>query len=112
MDTLIDIAIRICSVSAILLIWLRTNAVYEYLGWLPIPLFKNYKNMNTLGMRPNLVTYITGLHSNFFIRLIICPKCVGIWISVLCCFNHLTLIPVAYIGGLYIYNKLTDAQNI
>jgi hypothetical protein len=111
-DALIDIAIRVCGVATILLIWFRTNAVYEYLGWIPFNFFKAYKKKETIGVKPNWVTFLAGSYSNFLIRLIICPKCFGIWASICCCINNPLLIPVAYVGGLYIYNKLVDAQNI
>jgi hypothetical protein len=112
MDILIDMILRICGVATILLIWFRTNAVYEYFGWMPFNFFITYKNKETIGVKPNWVTFLSGTYFNFLTRLVICPKCFGIWVSICCCVSNLPLIPVAYIGGLYIYNKLIDAQNI
>ncbi|MAF23989.1 hypothetical protein CL634_00165 [bacterium] len=87
-------------VSFVLLVWLRTEALYEYgklFGFKKLFKIKEYSDFlegpEKLGLgletisTPSLgyLDYLKVEHDNFFVRLITCPICLGTWLNLLIC---------------------------
>ena len=87
-------------VSFILLVWLQTEAFYEYaklFGFKKLFKIKEYSSFTgdsvMLGFSseekdgPNLsyLEYLKVECDNFFVRLITCPVCLGIWLNIIIC---------------------------
>ena len=87
-------------VSFVLLVWLQTNAFYEYaklFGFKKLFKIKDYSDFSKgpeelgLGLETAQVTSLTYLEylkaecDNFFVRLITCPICLGTWLNIIIC---------------------------
>ena len=74
-------------ISIILIVWHKTEAFYEYCNLLRVNLFKikDYssfvKDVPEMGYKEWLMTE----HDCFFVRLITCPICLGIWLNIVFC---------------------------
>lgn len=85
-NNLIDL-LKFCFVHVfICIILFDTNAIYEYIKYVsPLrKLFKinDYIEYNKLTETSDLyINYIASTYSNFFIKLITCPLCLGFWIN-------------------------------
>jgi len=87
-------------VSFALLVWLQTEAFYEYaklFGFKKLFKIKEYSDFlegpEKLGLGLEIVSasllsylgYLKAEHDNFFVRLISCPICLGTWLNLLIC---------------------------
>ena len=100
--------ISICSlVAIILLIWFRTEAYIEYCRLLKLDKISLYEEYDFLKKGDVSLTYLGFLrqyHNNFFTRLITCPICVSVWISLIFSLTWtLSAFNVIMIGGLLLY---------
>ena len=72
------------SISFIIFIWLRTNAMYDFLGKLPIFYFQNYSNEpQTVKDNLNYPLWLYFNHTNMFTKLISCPLCLSFWCNLI-----------------------------
>ncbi len=111
---MIDICILSCIVSIILLTWFRTSAFVEYcklfsLTWV----YKDYELRKKEDARLTYLLTLRQYKNCFVIRLITCPICLSVWISIILSlvFSNIIFFPLIMIGGLFIYgilNKLLD----
>ena len=72
--------------ALVLLIWFRTNAVTEYLGVLCLGgvFLKDFKEKSSReGL--DFKTYLLLYKNCFFVRLLCCPICFGVWINIFLC---------------------------
>jgi hypothetical protein len=91
--------------ALILYLLYKTNAVYAYLStpllsWLnPITKVKNYKKIGMDGF--SYSDYMTAYHNNFWVKLLSCRYCFGLWLAVGVSFllKIPEGIPITYIGG-------------
>ena len=72
------------AVCFILIIWFETNAVYEYCRAFGLGrFFKGYTGfVETTAPSTTLVEYLMIKRDCFFVRLISCPICLSVWMSV------------------------------
>lgn len=74
-----------CSIiSLILLIWFRTEAWLEYtrlfrLNFLSF--YKDYDQKRQKDITLNYQIYLRRYHDCFFVRMITCPICLAVWLS-------------------------------
>ena len=77
-------------VSYILLVWLKTDAVMEYLrqanNWVGLPLPKRvleYIEISKNGYDGVFADFLAEYFKDvsFFVRLVICPICISFWLS-------------------------------
>jgi hypothetical protein len=94
-------------VALILLIWFRTEAFVEYCRIMNMNYISKYKDYDLKRKEDVSLTYLTYLrqyHDGFLVRLITCPICLSVWISILLCFMFFqAAIPIVIIGSLIVY---------
>jgi hypothetical protein len=91
-------------------VWLKTNAFYEYFFWLPCKFLLKYEHFR---QRENLslVEYLNVSSSSFLVRLITCPSCFILWLSIICGgIVDYTLIPCVYALSLLIFVFICDKK--
>ena len=75
-------------VSVVALLWFKTDVVPEY-GRLFKWSFTKYEDYWMLKNEDPSLTYISFLvnyhYENFFVRLITCPICFSVWLSIIAC---------------------------
>jgi hypothetical protein len=105
----------LASVAGIILIlWFRTEVYIEYCRLFGLNIISNYKDYEEKRKNDaslNYIKYLRQYHNNFFIRLITCPICVSIWISIIMTIivGHGVAFPISFFGGLILFgviNKL------
>ena len=103
--------------ASILLIWLETNAVYEYieyfnLGGFFICKYNNYKKQNKFS-ELNFPAFLLLNYNSFFVRLINCSVCLSFWINLLLnlIVFEITYFPFTFILSLFIYYLLVTFKN-
>lgn len=97
-----------CLTALILLIWFKTDAFVEYCELFGI---KNqaYKDKKLAEPFPlSYPCYLRMKHNNFFVNLISCPICLGVWLSLLQCLIICQLLsfPIVCIFSLIIYGVI------
>ena len=106
-------------IVSILIIWFNTDAFVEYATLFHLPIIK-VKEYLAAKERDCTLTYHTFLlfnYNNFFTRLITCPVCTSLWLTIIIgFFTQLSFIsyPILFICSLYLYelyNKLTGYEN-
>jgi len=105
-----------CLVALILLIWFKTDAIVEWTDLLSFGGKKHTDYWDRKKTEEYPLTYPHYLrmkHDNFFIKLITCPICLAVWLSIIHCVViwQIILIPVVCIFSLIIYGgtvKLLD----
>jgi hypothetical protein len=83
------------SISQIIYIWLNTYVFEEYaelfkFDKLNLFYFKDYKwfikkNENKEDWKVSYQGWLEQKHNNFFIRLILCPICLSLWLALIGC---------------------------
>lgn len=106
-------------ITTILIIWFNTDAFIEYSRILRIPgvKVKEYLIAKDRDCTLSYHTFLLLNYNNFFTRLITCPVCTSVWLSIiigLCTQLSFICYPVLFICSLYLYelyNKLTGYEN-
>ena len=101
------------------LIWFESTAFEEYSslfgvdGYLKV---RDYKEAQKSDFSLTYHNYLLLKHSNFFTRLITCPLCTTVWLSILTClhfgfeyFPFLTILSYTIYGGVI---KANERQEI
>lgn len=91
----------------ILIIWFNTNAFEEYFKRLPYDFFKlkSYSLAKTNDITLDYIHYLLYNHNCFFVRLITCPICLNLWLSLITCllFLDIMYVPIVFVISLIIY---------
>ena len=102
-------------IALILVIWFKTDAFLEYCRLFHLNSISFYKDFDTKQVEDASLTYhiyLRRYHNCFFVRLITCPICLGIWLGILAgviTFGFLLLIvnilsiPFYIVGGIVIF---------
>lgn len=102
----------VCIIALILTVWFRSNAWLEYTRLFRLNFLSKYKEYDQAFLENPLLDYHTFLrkkYDNFFIRLIICPVCLSVWLGIV--FGILTniiLFPIYSILGLILYLSINQ----
>lgn len=110
--------IQSCLVSIILLVWFKTEAWYEYTKFLDLGFLSKSDEYEKEKYNDFTITYIQFLrknyHDNFLIRLITCPICFSLWVSLIISILTFSLFgfPFIMITGLSIYGLLCRLLDI
>lgn len=103
-------------ISTILIIWFNTDAFVEYARLLHFP-FAKIKEYLKAKDRDCTLTYHTFLlfnYNNFFTRLITCPICTCVWLSIISdiIINYkFTQFPILFICSLCLYELYNHLSN-
>lgn len=106
-------------ITSILIIWFNTDAFVEYCKLIKFP-FVKVKEYLIAKERDCTLSYHTFLllnYNNFFVKLLTCPVCFCVWLSLIAViFTDMGFInyPILFICSLYLYelyNKLTGYEN-
>jgi len=96
--------------SLILLIWFNTDAFVEYLQYIPFDIFKikAYLKAKKNDVTLEYKNYILFNHTNFFVKLVCCPICLNVWLSIISglILSNISVIPIICILSLVIYYLL------
>ncbi len=94
-------------VALILLIWFRTDGWLEYTRLFRLNFLSFYKDFDARYEEDVSLTYIHYLrryHDCFFVRLITCPICLGVWLGIIAAVLTIPfLFPVYVVGGLLLF---------
>ena len=98
-----------CIIVFALTVWFHTTAFEEYtklfgLGkWLKVDEFEAAREKDF--SIPNFHCFLNQKYSNFLTRLLICPFCIGFWITVVAClaFSFYN-VPVAYVLSMLVFH--------
>ena len=108
-----DTAFLISSITLLMLIWFNSDAFTEYAKTVGGSKFFGISEFEKLRIdRASLDYhgYLLEFKDSFFIRLITCPLCFSVWLSVILTFvatDNLWLAPICNIASLILY-KLTS----
>jgi len=95
-----------------ILIWLKTDAFYEYFKIFGFKLLKEYEKTKQLGLNNNFSKFLYINYNNFFTRLISCVYCLTFWISILLAFltnlKYFGLIYFTILISFYITERLSN----
>ena|SRR5271157_656931 len=95
-------------IATILVLWFRSEAYVEYCRLFHLNFLSFYKDYDEKRHNDVSLTYFGYLrqyHNCFFVRLITCPVCTGIWLALsltLLTLDWITF-PTAFIGGLVLF---------
>ena len=82
---MMDILVLSIACSYFLVVWLNTDALFEYLDLLRLAFgkkFAEYKKLKQEGYAENYAGFLREYFSDkFFVRLITCPVCVSFWLG-------------------------------
>lgn len=112
----------ICFITAFLLIWFNSDALVEWgslFGLYNVLMVKEFYDfrLEMLPLNVNYPTFLKNKYCNFVTKLLACPLCLTVWIT-LCmggCFSILFgnpififLAPIIYVGSLVTYGILIN----
>lgn len=108
-----DIAFFSALITVILLVWFRSNALVEYLEVLGLDIAfgaREYKKASSeVSYQMRYTDFLLLKYNSFFIRLITCPLCLSVWISVIISgFNNWSYFPFLVVLPLTIYSHLEE----
>jgi hypothetical protein len=78
--------ITVLSLSMILTIWFKSDAFVEYLQLFRLTklgFIKDYLKIKTDDPSLQYLDFLQTYHDCFFVRLITCPICTSVWLSIL-----------------------------
>tara|TARA_Y100000310_G_scaffold344778_1_gene459448 strand:+ start:524 stop:868 length:345 start_codon:yes stop_codon:yes gene_type:complete len=105
---MMEILIISCTVALIQIIWMHSDAFQEYVtlvGGNKFFLIDAFKKEQEKNPALDYISYLQNFHGSFFIRLITCPLCSSVWLTLLICFfsENLIVFPLCNILALVIY---------
>ena len=102
---LLEFFYSICWINLIMLMWFITDAVYSYLTLFNCltKLRLSFAVYLTTNEESNFITFLnhksnepaTTPLSRFFLKLITCPLCLAMWLSIACCVMWLNIVHIA-----------------
>ena len=104
-NVIFDIAFYATFIAVALLVWFRSNAFVEYLELLRLDMafgVREYKKASSeVSYHMRYTDFLLLKYNSFFVRLITCPLCLSVWISVIvsgntnwCYFPFLVVVPL------------------
>ena len=108
---MLEILEAICLSTALLVVWFETDAFVVYLttfglGWQTFDLAR-YKDESEKDPMLDYPSYLLmNYPDSFFIKLLSCPLCIGVWISLFCVVVFgfsLAIAPVIYVFSLVLF---------
>lgn len=99
---MIDLLLFAFSGALILIVWFETDAFEEYMGLFNVGgLYFDLSNYRATKERIGIsyTDYLSMNYNNFFINLITCPICLGIWINLIFSLKHRNL--MFFVVGCY-----------
>lgn len=91
----------------ILLVWFNTDAFEEYFRHISGNIFKlkSYQKAKKNDLTLDYIHYLMYNHNCFFVRLITCPICFNVWLSIInsILFLGLVYMPITFTISLLIY---------
>lgn len=98
----------------VFLLWIcfETSAVYEYLMMLPCLDRLSHTQKYTESRKENYdlsyKDYLLVFHNSLFVRLVTCPYCVGVWMSLFVCWvcGCLSWLAAVYIASLLAHRAM------
>lgn len=103
-------------VACFLLIWFKSEAWIEYCRLFHLNKISFYKDFDQKKKNDVTLTYhgyLNQYHTSFIVRLLTCPICSSIWVSILISIilNNFLLIPLSIIGGLLLFGTIHKLLN-
>ena len=109
-----DVVVSIFAVAMVLFLWLNTDAFVEYATLLNLIDFSEY---HTLYNGQHYTTYLldrsieVGKVKAFGIKLIACPKCLGVWLSLVASLIvGVIWLPIIYCMSLTVYAYIAKLE--
>jgi hypothetical protein len=105
-----------CIVALVLLVWFHSEAFLEYaamVGGSRFFLIDDFRKKQAEAVYPaahmDYVQYLQAYHNSFFTRLLSCPLCFSVWVTLITCFfsEAFIVFPISNVLGLIIY-RLTS----
>ena len=94
--------IFIFAIASVLTVWFKSSVVVEYCTFLAI--VDSYKKAKMSNPGLEFIDYITIYRNCFLSRLIVCPYCINVWLTLPCMFFvPIYELPVIYISSLILY---------
>ena len=111
-----EIVLISSSVFLILVIWFKSDAFIEYanlLGGSKFFLIEAFKEEQKKDLSLDYLGYLAVHHSSFFTRLITCPICLSVWVTIALCLlaDNILIHPICNSFGLiifYIFSKISE----
>tara|TARA_Y100001973_G_C5189874_1_gene330256 strand:- start:1706 stop:2047 length:342 start_codon:yes stop_codon:yes gene_type:complete len=111
-----EIVLISCSVFLILVIWFKSDAFIEYSGIIGASKFfliDDFKEKQKSDLTLDYLGYLATYHSSFFIKLITCPICLSVWVTLALCLtiDNLIIHPVCNSFALitfYLFSKISE----
>ena len=104
----------ICLQVMILMVWFKTEAFVEYMVYLPKDLFKikvYIEERDNNDMTLTYHSYLRRFHPSFIVRLLTCPICLNIWLSIILSgFISISIFPIMFILSMIMYYLLCRVQ--
>ena len=110
-----DLLIPISLIVSALILWFKTEAFEEYVTLMGGDKFfkvKAYKKNREANALLTYHSFLLDRYDSFFIRLVTCPYCLGLW----CCLTasliveRFDLVGVYYVGVLLLYGLTSKAM--
>lgn len=98
-------------VTMFLILWFRTEVFVEYCRLFKLDLISRYKDYDDKKKNDVSLTYhgyLRQYHNRFCTRLITCPICMAVWLSmgVAIFFWHIALVPVTFVCGMILFGVI------
>ncbi len=105
---LFDLLFLSSSVALILLVWFNSDAFIEYATFFGLEKFfgiDTYRYKLLGNPTIDWIRYLSENYNSFFIKLITCPLCLSLWVTVVACYltDSLILIPICNLLSLVFY---------
>jgi len=107
----LEILFATCVCASLLMLWLDTNVVFEYLNYFRLGgrlIYQYREKRKEKFFNLNLAGYLVLEHNCFFTRLIGCAICLNFWFNLIInlLFFHWHHIPITFIFSLCVYYYL------
>ena len=108
---MIEILSISCGMALVLLVWLHSEAFIEYatfVGGNRFFLIDDFREKQKQNPALDYISYLQDSRDTFFVRLITCPLCLSVWITLITCVvtGNMLVFPICNILALFIY-KIT-----
>lgn len=98
-----ELLIATCSVVFFLVIWFQTEAVVEY-GRLIGLGGKYFEERDKDFSITSFPVYLEMKYANFFTRMLLCPFCIGFWLTIIACLLTGCNFYVVYVLSMLVYH--------
>ena len=110
-------------ITLMLLVWLKSDALIEWgslFGLSKFLMIEEFYSERLIQILSNEIynynypSFLRSKYNNFITKLLVCPLCLSVWLSVLMCiiFSTLLAIPLVCVSSLIIYGVITKLINL